>query len=97
LDHKKDHKKIVNKGHGRIEVRECWSTSNPEYLNLIRGVQNWAGIRSIAMIVCTRIIDGKETQYVRYYISSLGSDVERILQIVRKHWPSKMNCIGFWM
>jgi predicted transposase YbfD/YdcC len=81
-----DHKKIVNKGHGRIEVRECWSTSNPEYLNLIRGVQNWAGIRSIAMIVCTRIIDGKETQYVRYYISSLGSDAERILQIVRKHW-----------
>jgi predicted transposase YbfD/YdcC len=81
-----DHKKIVNKGHGRIEVRECWSTSNAEYLNLIRGVQNWAGIRSIAMIVCTRIIDGKETQYVRYYISSLVSDAERILQIVRKHW-----------
>jgi predicted transposase YbfD/YdcC len=81
-----DYKKIVNKGHGRIEVRECWSTSNPEYLNLIRGVQNWAGIRSIAMIVCTRIMDGKETQYVRYYISSLGSEAERILQIVRKHW-----------
>lgn len=81
-----DYKKIVNKGHGRIEVRECWSTSNPEYLNLIRGVQNWAGIRSIVMIVCTRMIDGKETQYLRYYISSLVSDAERILQIVRKHW-----------
>jgi predicted transposase YbfD/YdcC len=81
-----DYKKIVNKGHGRIEVRECWSTSNFEYLNLIRGVQNWVDIRSIAMIVCTRIIDGKETQYVRYYISSLVSDAERILQIVRKHW-----------
>jgi predicted transposase YbfD/YdcC len=81
-----DYKKIVNKGHGRIEVRECWSTSNPEYLNLIRGLQNWAGINSIAMIVCTRIIDGKETRYVRYYISSLVSDAERILQIVRKHW-----------
>jgi predicted transposase YbfD/YdcC len=81
-----DYKKIVNKGHGRIEVRECWSTSNPEYLNLIRGAQNWAGLRSIAMIVCTRIMDGKETQYVRYYISSLVSEAERILQIVRKHW-----------
>lgn len=81
-----DYKKIVNKGHGRIEVRECWSTSNPEYLNLIRGVQNWAGIRSIVMIVCTRMIDGKQTQYLRYYISSLVSDAERILQIVRKHW-----------
>jgi predicted transposase YbfD/YdcC len=81
-----DYHKMVNKGHGRIEVRECWSTSNPEYLNLIRGVQNWAGIRSIAMVVCTRIIEGKETRYVRYYISSLVSNAERILQIVRKHW-----------
>lgn len=81
-----DYKKTVNKGHGRIEVRECWSTSNPEYLNLIRGVQNWAGIRSIAMVVCTRIIEGKQTTYVRYYISSLAGSAERILQVVRKHW-----------
>jgi predicted transposase YbfD/YdcC len=81
-----DYKKTVNKGHGRIEVRECWSTSNPEYLNLIRGVQNWAGLRSIAMVVCTRLIDGKQTKYVRYYISSLVGNAERILQVVRKHW-----------
>jgi predicted transposase YbfD/YdcC len=32
--------KTVNKGHGRIEIRECWSTSNPEYLNLIRNAKN---------------------------------------------------------
>lgn len=81
-----DHQKTVNKGHGRIEVRECWSTSNPEYLNLIRGVQNWAGLRSIAMVVCTRIMDGKESKEVRYYISSLVSNAERLLQIARKHW-----------
>jgi len=81
-----DYHKMVNKGHGRIEVRECWSTSNPEYLNLIRGAQNWIGLKSIAMVVCTRIIDGKETKFVRYYISSLVSDAQRILQIVRKHW-----------
>lgn len=81
-----DYKKTVNKGHGRIEVRECWSTSNPEYLNLIRGVQNWAGLQSIAMVVCTRLIDGQQTKYVRYYISSLVGNAERILQVVRKHW-----------
>ncbi len=81
-----DYKKTVNKGHGRIEVRECWSTSDPEYLNLIRNVQNWTGLKSIAMVVCTRIIDGKESKDTRYYISSLVSNAERILQIVRKHW-----------
>lgn len=76
----------TDKDHGRIEVRECWSTSNPEYLNLIRARQDWIGLQSIAMVVGTRIIDGKETKKVRFYISSLPSEAERLLQIVRKHW-----------
>lgn len=81
-----DYKKTTNKGHGRIDARECWSTSDPAYLNLVRDKQNWLGLQSIAMVKCTRIIDGKETAYVRYYISSLPSDAERILYAVRKHW-----------
>jgi len=81
-----EYKKTVNKGHGRIDVRECWSTSNPEYLNLIRGLGNWVDLQSIIMVVCTRIIDDKETKHVRYYISSLPSNAERILQAVRNHW-----------
>ena len=81
-----DYHKTVNKDHGRIEVRECWSTSNPEYLKLIRGVQNWAGLRNITMVVSTRIINGKESKVVCFYISSMESDAKRILHIVRKHW-----------
>ena len=75
----------TNKDHGRIEVRECWSTSNPEYLNLIRDRENWLGLRSIVMVICTRIIEGKETKRVRFYISTLPSHAERILQVVRRH------------
>jgi predicted transposase YbfD/YdcC len=81
-----DYEKTTNKGHGRIEIRECWSTSNPEYLNLIRKSENWAGLKSIAMIVCTRIVDGTETRRVRFYITSLPSEAKRILYIVRRHW-----------
>lgn len=81
-----DYIKTVNKGHGRIDVRECWSTSNPEYLNLIRNVQAWTGLQSIAMIVCTRVIGETQTKQNRFYISSLPSDAKRILETVRKHW-----------
>jgi len=81
-----EYEKTTNKGHGRIDVRECWSTSNPEYLHLIRNVQNWTGLKSIAMVVCTRIIENKETKHVRFYISSLPSNAKRILEAVRKHW-----------
>jgi predicted transposase YbfD/YdcC len=81
-----EHHKTVNKGHGRIEIRECWSTSDPAYLNLIRGKENWTGLQSIAMVACTRILAGKETKTLRYYISSLPSDAKRLLHIVRRHW-----------
>jgi predicted transposase YbfD/YdcC len=81
-----EYKKTVNKGHGRIDIRECWSTSNPAYLRLIRGLENWMGLRSIAMVICTRIIGDKVTKYVRYYITSLPSNAERILYAVSKHW-----------
>jgi predicted transposase YbfD/YdcC len=80
------HEKDTYKGHGRIEVRECWSTASPEYLTLIRNAQNWAGLQSIAMVVCTRIVGDKQTKQVRFYISSLPSNAQRILKIVRKHW-----------
>lgn len=81
-----EYAQTTNKDHGRIEVRECWSTSNPEYLNLIRDRQDWFGLQSIAMVAGTRIINDKQTRRVRFYISSLPSDAERLLHIVRKHW-----------
>ena len=81
-----DYAKTTNSGHGRIDVRECWSTSNPEYLQLIRNLENWAGLQSIAMVICTRIIAEKKTQHIRYYITTLPSNAERILHVVRRHW-----------
>jgi predicted transposase YbfD/YdcC len=55
-------------------------------LNLIRNLHNWTGLKSIVMVVSTRIIDGKESKDTRYYISSLESNAEHILQVVRTHW-----------
>ena len=81
-----EHAQTTNKRHGRLEVRECWSTSNPQYLALIRERENWIGLESIAMLVSTRIIDSKQTKKVRFSISSLPSDAQRLLQIVRKQW-----------
>lgn len=81
-----EYAKTTTGGHGRIDVRECWSTSNPEYLQLIRNVENWAGLQSIAMVICTRIIADKQTQHIRYYITTLPSDAERILHVIRRHW-----------
>jgi predicted transposase YbfD/YdcC len=81
-----DYAKTTDSGHGRIDIRECWSTSNPEYLKMIRNVENWAGLQSIAMMISTRIIGEEQTKYVRYYITTLSSDAKRLLHVIRRHW-----------
>jgi predicted transposase YbfD/YdcC len=81
-----DHAKTVNKGHGRIEIRECWSISDPEYLQNLKGSSKWMGLRCIAMVTSTRITDKKTTVKNRFYISSLPSKAKQLLHVARRHW-----------
>ena len=78
--------KTVNKGHGRIDVRECWATDDPAYLTNIRKHSQWPGLQSIAMVVTKRLTDEKITSETRFYISSLDGDAKQILHAVRGHW-----------
>ena len=81
-----DYAKEVIKGHGRIDVRECWTTADPEYLASVGQVSKWTNLQSIVMMVRKRIIAGQETIKTRFYISSLPPNAKRILQATRQHW-----------
>jgi predicted transposase YbfD/YdcC len=78
--------KTVNKGHGRIEIRQCWTISDPEYLANVRELTRWAGIQSLTMILSERRIGEEVEIQDRYYISSLPSDAEKILKAKRSYW-----------
>ena len=81
-----DHDRTVDKGHGRIEIRECWTTSDTEYLHHIDTLAEWKGLRSIAMVQAERQLGEDTTTTRRYFISSLESDAEQLLHAVRSHW-----------
>ena len=81
-----DHAKTTNKGHGRIEVRECWSISDPEYIQSLKGAAKWKSLKSIAVVRATRITSKQTTIKIRYYISSLPSNAEYLLKVARRHW-----------
>jgi predicted transposase YbfD/YdcC len=81
-----DYHKTVNKGHGRIEIRECWTTSDPEYLQYIAGLSEWQGLQSIGVVQAERRRGDAKTVTRRYFISSLSSDARRMLHTVRTHW-----------
>jgi predicted transposase YbfD/YdcC len=79
----------VERAHGRDEERTYLQFAAPEGLP---GKPQWKGLKSVGVATsrCTR--DGEEGVEVRYYISSLGVDVERFARSVRSHWGIESSC-----
>jgi predicted transposase YbfD/YdcC len=81
-----DHARTVSKGHGRVEIRECWTISDPQFLGDLRQGRKWKGLHSVAQIRAERRIGDKVTVETRYYISSLAGDARQVLAASRSHW-----------
>jgi predicted transposase YbfD/YdcC len=39
--------KTINKGHGRVEVRECWAIERLDYVEALRTAEDWPALRSL--------------------------------------------------
>ena len=83
LDIEFDYFKTIDKDHGRIEIRECYVTSD---LSWLTQKKEWKNLTSIIMIKSKRIIDKKTNTETRYYISSLKANAKLNLNAIRKHW-----------
>lgn len=81
-----DYAETVNKGHGRIEVRRCWTIADPEFLDYLRPRKAWKNLRTVVMVQTERRIGMQRSQETRYYISSLENNARLILRCVRGHW-----------
>jgi len=81
-----DHHRTVNKGHGRIEIRDCWTIDDPDYLRYLRDRKQWKELRAIVMVVAERRIGNRYAIETRYYITSLPCDARLLLKSVRSHW-----------
>lgn len=77
--------RTVNKGHGRLEIRELVATTE---LNDFLGGQ-WAGVAQVFRVTRTVHEDGKTRIEVSYGITSLSptrASAARLLEVVRDHW-----------
>jgi len=81
-----DYHKTVNKGHGRLEIRECWVFDPHQWAPYFRTLDKWQGLQSVVMIRSQRQIEEKITHETRFAISSLPPNAERLLQATRCHW-----------
>ena len=81
-----DYATTLNKGHGRIERRECWSVSDPACLEYLSTGKDWPGLRSVVKVVGRRETETGATVQSKYYISSLAAPAEQLLGAARAHW-----------
>lgn len=73
-----------DKGHGRVEVRRCWTTSAA---GLISQPEQWKDLRSIALIQVDRTVGDKTSTEQRFFISSCSEfSAVKALATVRAHW-----------
>jgi predicted transposase YbfD/YdcC len=79
-----DYYETVEKSHGRIEIRKCWSCWEIDWLTQRH---DWAGLSSIVAVECTRTLNGKTSTERRYFISShSGRQAQKIATVIRNHW-----------
>jgi predicted transposase YbfD/YdcC len=74
----------IDKDHGRLETRRCWSTWD---IAGLADPKQWKGLRSVACVECVRETQAGPSRERHYYISSLGGrDAQEMLGLIRGHW-----------
>jgi predicted transposase YbfD/YdcC len=82
-----DHARQVDKGHGRLEIREHWVLSAPEVLAYLSEAVPWPGLRAIGVVEAERRWrDGQSEREARYYLLSTPLSAQQFGEAVRCHW-----------
>jgi predicted transposase YbfD/YdcC len=77
--------RTVEKAHGRLEIREYWTISDPAILAYLDPEQRWKGLRGIGMVRAERRMEHEITKETRYFLLSFPS-VKTFAYAVRGHW-----------
>lgn len=81
-----DYYRTVNKGHGRIEIRQCWTLADPDFLDFLSQRTAWPNLQTVVMIRAERRLGQHISIETRYYIASIENDAQLALRAARGHW-----------
>jgi predicted transposase YbfD/YdcC len=76
----------LDKGHGRLEIRQCRASDDPALLAWLDPERTWPRLRSVAAVTGERRVGASVSRETRYYLSSLPADATAIAAAVRGHW-----------
>jgi predicted transposase YbfD/YdcC len=81
-----DHAVTVDKGHGRIETRRCWTIDYPSLKGHLRGADGWRKLTTLVKVQSERCVGDNRSIEDRYFIASYQDTAAHILEHIRTHW-----------
>ena len=91
LDEGFDSARTVDKGHGRLDIRQCQLISQPKWLDYVGERQQWSQLQCVVKIWTQRQVGRKKTRECRYYICSRLASASELLEAVHTHWGVENN------
>lgn len=81
--------KTIEKGHGRIETRECIIS---EEISWLHNKSAWKDLHGVGVIYCTIEKKGVISKQSHYFIySCIGLNAKQIMKYKRNHWTVENN------
>src|SRR4051794_39788750 len=81
-----DYTCTVDKDHGRLEIRECWTIADEEFLAYLRTVDAWANPPTGSLGKRKRRRNDPRSTEQSFYITNLPNSAAPILDPTRQHW-----------
>lgn len=81
-----DYAVTIDKNHGRIETRRCWTIAYPTRDGSLRGADKWRNLTTLVKVQSERRVGDKRSVESRYFIASYQDSAAHILQHTREHW-----------
>lgn len=82
-----DYADSSERGHGRIEQRQCWAMADQHAAQM-----GWQGCQSVVRMCRHRTVGTATESATVYYISTLPPHAQRLLQGIRAHWGIENGC-----
>ena len=81
-----DYRKTVEKGHGRLEIRQHWTLHDPAILAHLDPTGAWAHLRAIGLVERQRRVGERVTVECHHYLLSAPLSAQAFADAVRSHW-----------
>lgn len=87
-----NYRRQVDKGHGRIEVRQAWVVSDATLLKSLRGADKWPHLAALVKLEAQRLTSAGRHTHTRYYLASWAVPPDQAIAMTRHHWQIE-NCL----